>query len=71
MQIQTAQRSPFPTYDRMLTIGDASTMTGLSYWTLKRRAAAGELKILKLSPRRLGIRLSELNRFLDAREIRV
>ncbi len=69
MEISTAQRSQFPAYDRMLTMGDASTMTGLSYWTLKRRAAAGDIKIIRLSPRRLGIRLSEIQRYLDAREI--
>jgi hypothetical protein len=33
--------------------------------TLLRQSEAGKIKILKLSPRRLGIRMSEINRYLD------
>ena len=35
--------------------------------TLKRCGARGEIKILQLSPRRIGVRLSTLNAWLDSR----
>jgi len=41
--------------------------TGCSVATLKRCHKRGELKILKLSPRRRGVRLSDLKLFLDSR----
>ncbi len=64
------QRSPFPTLDRVINLHEAAVIIGVSAWTLKRRAKAGELTILKLSPRRLGIRLSEIQRYLETREVR-
>jgi predicted site-specific integrase-resolvase len=68
MQIPLSQRTPFPTYDRVARLDEAATILGISTWTLKRRSKAGEIKILKLSPRRLGVRLSEIQRYLDASE---
>ena len=53
--------------DRVVTLPEASMITGLSVDTLKRCNARNELRILKLSPRRIGIRLSDLQAFVDAR----
>ena len=53
--------------DRVVSLPEASVITGVSVDTLKRCALRSELKILKLSPRRIGIRLSELQAFVDAR----
>ena len=51
--------------DRVVLIVEAGAILGISRWTLLRQSEAGKIKILKLSPRRLGIRMSEINRYLD------
>jgi hypothetical protein len=51
--------------DKVVSVNEAAAMSGVSASTLKRRARAGDLKLLKLSPRRIGIRLSELHRWLE------
>ena len=51
--------------DKVLSFDEAAAMSGLSASTLKRRARAGDLRMLKLSPRRIGIRLSDFHRWLD------
>jgi hypothetical protein len=51
--------------DKVVSVDQAAAISGLSASTLKRRARAGDLKLLKLSPRRVGVRLSELGRFLE------
>lgn len=56
-----------PFDDRVISIHEAAILTGLSVSNLKRCQQRGEIKILKLSPRRIGVRLSELQRFLDSR----
>ena len=53
--------------DRIVQIPEACTISGLSADTLKRCAARNELRILKLSPRRIGIWLSDLQSFVDGR----
>jgi hypothetical protein len=58
---------PAPTEDRVLSINEAAVYLTLSVPTLKRRGKLGELRILKLSPRRIGVRLSDLQAFLDGR----
>jgi predicted site-specific integrase-resolvase len=70
MHIPATQRSPFQSLDRVVSMTDAAAIIGVSAWTLKRRAKAGDLTILKLSPSRLGMRLSEIQRFLEASEVR-
>lgn len=61
-------QSPFPAFDRVARLDEAATILGISTWTLKRRSKAGEITILKLSPRRLGVRLSEIQRYLETKE---
>ena len=56
-----------PTEDRVVSIHEAATKAGISPATLKRCSARGEIQILKLSPRRVGIRLSTLNAWIDSR----
>ena len=66
-----AQLSPYPVaIDPILALPEAAKIAGLSPWTLKRRASEGELTILKLSTRRIGIRMSELYRWMETREVR-
>lgn len=52
--------------DRVAPLAEAAKLLGVSVWTLKREAKARRITILKLSPRRLGIRLSEIEQFLAA-----
>jgi excisionase family DNA binding protein len=68
-------RRPEPPYviqaqDRVLAIPEAALLAGVSVDTLRRVARRGELTILRLSPRRIGIRASELARWLASREVR-
>jgi hypothetical protein len=59
-----------PTYqlvDRVVPLHEASVITGLSVDTLKRCGKREEIKIIRLSPRRIDIRLSDLWAFIDAR----
>ncbi len=51
--------------DRVVLIEEAGAILGISRWTLLRQSEAGKIKILKLSPRRLGVRMSEINRYLE------
>jgi hypothetical protein len=53
--------------DRIVSLPEASAITGLSVDTLRRCHERQELEIIKLSPRRVGIRLSSLWAFVDAR----
>ena len=55
-------RQPF--HDRVALLSEAAKILGISKWTLKRQADAGKIAILKLSPRRLGVRMSEIERYL-------
>jgi hypothetical protein len=59
--------SNYPIADRVVSLSEASAITGVSIDTLKRCGARSELRILKLSPRRIGIRLSDLQAFVDGR----
>jgi hypothetical protein len=68
MSIPISQVSPFPlAEDRVVLITEASVISSLSVPTLKRCHQRGELKIIKLPPRRIGVRLSDLKTFLDSR----
>ncbi len=51
--------------DRVISLDEAAVMAGVSPSTLKRLGRAGKLRILRLSPRRRGIRLSDLRAWLD------
>jgi hypothetical protein len=53
--------------DRVVSLGEAAHLAGVSADTLKRCNKREELTIIRLSPRRVGIRLSDLRRFIDAR----
>lgn len=51
--------------DRVIPVSEAARIAGVSPSTLKRRAIAGELTIIRLSPRRIGVRTVELARWLN------
>jgi predicted site-specific integrase-resolvase len=67
---KTADKGSIVVIDPVVSLREASKATNQSEWTLKRRAKAGKLKIIKLSANRNGIRASEVNRYLDALESR-
>lgn len=66
MQIPT-ETDPRPAEDRVVSVHEAAAKAGISPATLKRCSERGEIQILKLSPRRVGIRLSTLNAWIDSR----
>jgi predicted site-specific integrase-resolvase len=53
--------------DKVVSIREAAEISGISTSTLKRQLKVGELKVVRLSPRRIGIRLSVLHGWLDGR----
>ena len=58
--------------DRVLSLSEAERISGLSQVTLRRLHKERRLKIIRLSKRRVGIWLSELDRFLSmTREVEV
>jgi hypothetical protein len=61
--------APEPTYlsDRIISLAEASVISGLSVDTLRRCHEREELRIIKLSPRRVGIRLTTLWAFIENR----
>ena len=68
MRVPVSQTSPLPIgTDPVLTLDHSAEVAGVSTYTLRRARNRGEIKILQLSPRRIGIRLSELNRWLNER----
>jgi excisionase family DNA binding protein len=51
--------------NRVANLNEAAVHTGLSISTLKRAAKRGELRIIRLSPRRVGVRMADLEAFLE------
>jgi predicted DNA-binding transcriptional regulator AlpA len=51
----------------VISLPEAAHIAGVSPDTLRRCHKRQELKIIKLSPRRVGVRLSDLRAFIDAR----
>jgi excisionase family DNA binding protein len=52
--------------DRVITLDEAAVIAGVSSSTLKRANKRGTIKFVRPSPRRVGVRRSELQRWLDA-----
>ena len=65
--IPNSQQPPYPLFDKVVTLPEAAHLAGVSVDTLRRCHKRGEIKILKLSPRRIGVRLTDLKTFLDNR----
>jgi len=57
-----------PVDDPIRSLRDVARRWGVSLDTVRRRVAAGELKVVRLSPRRIGMRASEEERYLRERE---
>jgi excisionase family DNA binding protein len=55
-------------HDPLLSLEQVAALTSLNKRTLQRLAEQGQLKILRISARRCGVRRSELERFLASRE---
>ena len=55
-------------YDPVLSLPQVEALTSINKRTLFRLADQGQLKILRISERRRGVRRSELERFLSSRE---
>ncbi len=69
MEIAMEQRRRDPKVDKVIQLKEASLRAGLSVDVLKRRSKEGNLKFLQLSANRLGVRESELDRFLRTLEV--
>jgi hypothetical protein len=66
--IPATQLPPFPPFlDQVVSLHEAAHFAGVSPDTLRRCHKWNELTIIKMSPRRVGIRLSDLRAFIDAR----
>jgi excisionase family DNA binding protein len=63
--MQPIQSIPF---DPVLGQREVARVMGVSVDTVRRRCAAGDLTVIRLSPRRVGVRASEVERYLRARE---
>jgi excisionase family DNA binding protein len=63
-------RSWQPDHDSVMSIDKAAHRLGIHRDTLRRRAREGQIKILQLSARRIGIRESEFQRYLAENETR-
>ena len=62
------QLPPYPPFsDKVVSLPEAAHLAGVSPDTLRRCHKRQELKIIKLSPRRIGVRLSDLKAFIDGR----
>jgi hypothetical protein len=62
------QRPPYPPLlDKVVTLSEAAHLAGVSPDTLRRCHKRHELTIIKMSPRRVGVRLSDLKAFIDGR----
>ena len=57
-----------PPDDSIRSLRDLARRWGVSMDTVRRRVAAGELKVVRLSPRRIGVRASEEERYLREHE---
>ena len=63
-----SQLPPHPPFvDKVVSLPEAAHLAGVSPDTLRRCHKRQELKIIKLSPRRVGVRLSDLKAFIDGR----
>jgi predicted DNA-binding transcriptional regulator AlpA len=63
-----ADRPPYPPFtDKVVSLSEAAHIAGVSQDTLRRLHKRRELKIIKLSPRRVGVRMSDLWAFIHAR----
>jgi hypothetical protein len=56
-----------PFVDKVVSLPEAAHLAGVSPDTLRRCHKRQELTIIKLSPRRVGVRLSDLKAFIDGR----
>jgi len=50
--------------DAIRSLSDLARRWGVSMDTVRRRIAAGELRVIRLSPGRVGVRASEEERYL-------
>jgi len=62
------QLPPYPPFtDKVVSLPEAAHLAGVSPDTLRRCHKRNELTIIKMSPRRIGVRLSDLKAFIDDR----
>jgi hypothetical protein len=64
----TSKTLPGSLNDPIRSLKQLATGWGVSIDTVRRRVAAGELKVIRLSPGRVGVRASEEERYLRERE---
>lgn len=64
-----AQVRPYARFgiDPVVPLKDAAVVAGVHAQTLKNECRRGRIVLIRVSERRIGIRKSELNRYLDSR----
>ena len=60
----------FTHVDLIIPLQVGAAEIGISSWTLRRAGERGEIEFIRVSKRRLGVRRSELNRYLSERVVR-
>jgi len=56
-------------FEPIVSLAEAAKASGVHKMTLRNCGKRGEIEIIQLSPRRIGIRKSELVRWLNSRAI--
>jgi predicted DNA-binding transcriptional regulator AlpA len=68
LPVELASAPIIPPEDRVMTIPECAAAANVSLATMRRRIAAGEgPRIVRLSSRRIGVRVSDYRRWLDTR----
>lgn len=65
-----ADRQPDPTLDPIASQIEAARVLGISVDTLRNLRKTGKLKAVQVSARRVGVRHSELNRYIREQKAR-
>jgi excisionase family DNA binding protein len=64
-------RDTFPKPEPLISPGETAALFNCHLATIRRLIADGSLKAVRLSKRRLGIRQSEIARYLEANELQL
>jgi hypothetical protein len=64
-----SQVAPYPRFlaDPIILLKEAARISGVTAQTLKNEAGRGKLTLIRISERRIGVRQSEWERYLDSR----
>jgi predicted DNA-binding transcriptional regulator AlpA len=58
-----------PSPDRIVSLAEAAQIAGIGFRTLMRVRDRGELRVVRLTERRVGVRMSDLQAWIAGREV--